>query len=302
MKNLTLAIDDALLERVRVIAAERKTTVNQLVRLHLEQIARNEDRAKEAIADLRRMSLTGDAMAHAILPGAAAGFLLFGLELLPMTVGGLVAGVVVALGAGAVSRFTTQKEDASMAAFYLISLALGVLMVSLRGSSIDLMHVLFGTVLALDRQAIALIAGIAVVTLCTLVVFWRALVAECLDPLFLRSVSRLGTPVHFIFLGLVVLNLVGGFQALGTLLSVGQMMLPAAAARFWTNRLIPMCGLAVAIGLVASLSGLLLSYHASLPSGPAIILSAGVIYLASALFGSRGALNARPARHRHRTA
>ena len=185
---------------------------------------------------LRRMSLTGDAMAHAILPGAAAGFLLYGLEIVPMTIGGLVAGVIVALGAGAVSRFTVQQEDASMAAFYLISLALGVLIVSLRGSSVDLMHVLFGTVLALNDEALTLIALIAGVTLAALAIFWRALVAECLDPLFLRSVSRLGTPVHFIFLGLVVLNLVGGFQALGTLLSVGLMMLPAAAARFWTCR------------------------------------------------------------------
>jgi zinc/manganese transport system permease protein len=251
---------------------------------------------------LRRMSLTGDAMAHAILPGAAAGFLLYGLEIVPMTIGGLIAGVVVALGAGAVSRFTLQKEDASMAAFYLISLALGVMMVSLRGSSIDLMHVLFGTVLALDADALTLIGGIAVVTLATLAVFWRALVAECLDPLFLRSVSRLGPVVHFIFLGLVVLNLVGGFQALGTLLSVGLMMLPAAAARFWTSRLLSMCLLATAIGIAASICGLLLSYHAALPSGPAIILSAGVVYLASALFGTRGALSTRLRPHRHRTA
>ena len=107
---------------------------------------------------LRRMSLTGDAMAHAILPGAAAGFLLYGLEIVPMTIGGLIAGVIVAMGAGAVSRFTVQKEDASMAAFYLISLALGVLIVSLRGSSVDLMHVLFGTVLALNDEALTLIA------------------------------------------------------------------------------------------------------------------------------------------------
>ena len=251
---------------------------------------------------LRRMSLTGDAMAHAILPGAAAGFLLYGLELIPMTIGGLIAGVVVALGAGAVSRFTLQKEDASMAAFYLISLALGVLIVSLRGSSIDLMHVLFGTVLALDNEALVLIAAIATVTLAALTVFWRALVAECLDPLFLRSVSRLGTPVHFLFLGLVVLNLVGGFQALGTLLSVGLMMLPAAAARFWTSSVRAMCLLAVAIGVASCASGLLLSYHAALPSGPAIILSAGVVYLASIVFGTRGVFNARLRQHRHRTA
>jgi zinc/manganese transport system permease protein len=220
----------------------------------------------------------------------------------PMTIGGLIAGAIVALGAGAVSRFTVQKEDASMAAFYLISLAAGVLIVSLRGSSVDLMHVLFGTVLALNDDALTLIALISGITLLTLAIFWRALVAECLDPLFLRSVSRLGTPVHFIFLGLVVLNLVGGFQALGTLLSVGLMMLPAAAARFWTARVEPMCLLAFGFGAVSSVAGLLISYHASLPSGPAIILSAGAIYLASILFGTRGVFNTKLRRHRHRTA
>ena len=250
---------------------------------------------------LRRMSLTGDAMAHAILPGAAAGFLLYGLQIVPMTIGGLIAGVIVALGAGAVSRFTVQREDASMAAFYLISLALGVLIVSLRGSSVDLMHVLFGTVLALNNDALTLIGLITVTTAILMAVFWRALIAECLDPLFLRSVSRLGTPTHFIFLGLVVLNLVGGFQALGTLLSVGLMMLPAAAARFWPSRVGSMAALAVAIGIASCVAGLLLSYHASLPSGPAIILSAGVVYILSILLGTRGIFSTR-VRHHHRTA
>lgn len=249
---------------------------------------------------LRRMSLIGDAMAHAILPGAAAGFLLYGLEIVPMTLGGLIVGVIVALGAGAISRLTVQKEDTSMTALYLISLALGVLLVSLRGSSIDLMHVLFGTVLALNNEALALIGAITAVTVAMLAIFWRALVAECLDPLFLRSVSRLGPPVHFIFLGLVVLNLVGGFQALGTLLAVGLMMLPAAAARFWTIRVGPMCLMSAAIGMTSCISGLLLSYHASLPSGPAIVLSAGAIYLTSLVVGTRGGLvmRLRPASHR----
>ncbi|MFN3548952.1 MAG: zinc ABC transporter permease AztB [Mesorhizobium sp.] len=250
---------------------------------------------------LRRMSLAGDAMAHAILPGAAVGYLLYGLAIVPMTIGGLIAGVVVALGAGAVSRFTLQKEDASLAAFYLISLALGVMIVSLRGSSVDLMHVLFGTVLALNDAALTLIGAICAITLVTLAILWRGLVAECLDPLFLRSVSRIGTVVHFAFLALVVLNLVGGFQALGTLLSVGLMMLPAAAARFWTARVGPMCFLAIAIGLASSLSGLLLSYHAALPSGPAIVLSAGAAYLLSILFGTRGIMAVR-SRHRHKAA
>ncbi|WP_202402323.1 zinc ABC transporter permease AztB [Shinella sp. AETb1-6] len=251
---------------------------------------------------LRRMSLTGDAMAHAILPGAAMGFLLFGLDVLPMTFGGLVVGLLVALGSGAVSRFTIQKEDASMAAFYLISLAVGVLLVSWRGSSVDLMHVLFGSVLALNNDALILIVSIAAVTFLALAVFWRALVAECLDPLFLRSVSRIGAPVHFLFLTLVVLNLVGGFQALGTLLSVGLMMLPAAASRFWSSRVGPMCLIAVGIAAVSSLGGLLLSYHASMPSGPAIIFTAGAFYVLSTLGGSRGVLRNAFASSRHKTA
>lgn len=251
---------------------------------------------------LRRMSLTGDAMAHAILPGVAAGFLMFGLSIVPMTLGGLIAGIIVALGAGAVARFTIQKEDASLAAFYLISLSLGVVMISLRGSSIDLMHVLFGTVLALDNAALILIGLVCVLTLGALLVFRRALIAECLDPLFLRSVSRLGSPVHFVFLALVVINLVAGFQALGTLLAVGLMILPAVAARFWTQRIGVMCLVAVAIGMLSSVAGLLLSYHAALPSGPAIILSAGAIYLATLALGPRGVVMTRRARTTHRTA
>ena len=251
---------------------------------------------------LRRMSLAGDAMAHAILPGVAAGFLLFGLQVLPMTIGGLAAGIVVALAAGAVSRFTVQREDASMAAFYLISLALGVLIVSLRGSSVDLVHVLFGTVLALNDAALWLIAGVAAATVLLVALFWRALVAESMDPLFLRSVSGVGAPTHFVFLGLVVVNLVAGFQALGTLLAVGLMVLPAAAARFWAGRAVTIVALAIAFGAISSVAGLLLSYHVELPSGPSIILAAGALYVLSLVAAPRGALRSRLPHHRHRTA
>jgi zinc/manganese transport system permease protein len=251
---------------------------------------------------LRRMSLTGDAMAHAILPGAAAGFLVSGLAILPMMLGGLAAGLLVALAAGAVSRITVQREDASLAAFYLISLALGVLLISLKGSSIDLMNVLFGTVLAVNTEALILIGAIASVTLVGLAVLWRALYAECLDPMFLRSVSGAGPAAHLLFLVLAVLNLVSGFQALGTLLAVGLMMLPAAAARFWFSKLEAMIVLSVAIGMLSSFAGLLASYHLGIASGPAIILAAGAIYLASLILGPYGLGQTRQKPHRHRTA
>ena len=242
---------------------------------------------------LRRMSLTGDAMAHAILPGAAVGYLVAGLSLGAMTVGGLIAGMAVALLAGFVSRATALREDASLAAFYLISLAVGVLIVSVRGSNVDLMHVLFGTVLALDDDALVLLCSIASLSALTLAVLFRPLVLECADPQFLRSVSGLSAATHFTFLALVVLNLVGGFHALGTLMAVGIMILPAAAARFWAASIGALISVAIAVAVLSSVSGLLLSYHFSLPSGPAIILMAGAAYGMSLVLGPVGGLAVR---------
>lgn len=248
---------------------------------------------------LRRMSLTGDAMQHAILPGAALGFLVAGFDLFAMTLGGLVAGAAVAIGAGVVARLTELKEDASLAALYLVSLALGVLIVSLRGSSVDLLHILFGSVLALDDATLILLASFATVSLGALAVIWRPLVLECVDPGFLRSVSRAGAPVHIAFLALVVLNLVGGFHALGTLLAVGIMMLPAVVARFWATELTRMIVIAVAVAFVSGYGGLLVSYHLAAASGPAVILVAGVIYVVSLVFGPVGGLRRRFAPGRH---
>lgn len=248
---------------------------------------------------LRRMSLTGDAMAHAILPGAALGYLAAGLSLGAMTLGGVIAGVSVAILSGLVARTTVAREDSSLAAFYLISLAVGVVIVSMRGSNVDLLHILFGTVLALNDAAIFLIAGIATVSLFGLAVIYRPLVMECYDPGFLRSVSHLSPVAHYAFLVLAVLNLVGGFHALGTLMAVGIMILPAAAARFWTRDITPLLAIGVLGAFLSGFVGLLLSYHASLPSGPAIILTAGAFYLFSLAFGPDGVVmtQLRPRRH-----
>jgi zinc/manganese transport system permease protein len=248
---------------------------------------------------LRRMALTGDAMAHAILPGAALGYLAAGLSLGPMTIGGLAAGLVVAVGSGVVARTTLLREDASLAAFYLISLALGVTIVSLRGSNIDLLHVLFGSVLALDDATLILLAAIASVTLAALAALYRPLVLETVDASFLASVSKSGGPVQIIFLALVVLNLVGGFQALGTLLAVGIMMLPAASARLITQDMTAMIAIAAAQGIVAGYAGLVVSFHAGLPSGPLIILMAGLLYLLALVFGPAGGLLRRFKTGRH---
>ena len=242
---------------------------------------------------LKRMSLVGDALSHAVLPGVALGFLVSGLSLYAMTLGGIVAGLAVALIAGAVARFTLLREDASFAAIYLISLALGVLIVSLRGSNIDLIHVLFGTILAVDDADLILVASITSVTLFTLAIIYRPLIVECFDPGYLRSVGGWGAAMHFIFLVLVVLNLVAGFRALGTLMAVGLMMLPAASSRFWAREAWSMALVAVFIAMLSGYAGLLLSYHANLPSGPSIILTAGLCYVSSVIFGVHGSIYSR---------
>jgi len=239
---------------------------------------------------LRRMSLVGDAMAHAILPGAAIGFLLSGLNLFAMTFGGLIAGFAVAILSGVVARNTELKEDAALATFYLASLALGVTIVSMRGTNIDLLHVLFGNILALDDQTLLVIAFNATITLLTMAVIYRPLVVECVDPVFLRTVSRAGAPTHLVFMALVVINLVNGFHALGTLLAVGLMILPAGIARFWSRDVTGMIAVAVVSAALSGYVGLVLSYHAGVPSGPAIILIAAGLYVVSVLFGSVGGL------------
>ncbi len=236
---------------------------------------------------LRRMSLAGDAMAHAVLPGAAAGFLLAGFSLPAMSLGGGLAALAVALAAGLVTRGTPQGEDAAFAAFYLIALAAGVMMVSLGGSQVDLLHLLFGSVLAVDDAALLQIAAVTSATLLTLAAMYRPLVMETLDPLYLRSVGGPGAIAHAVLLVLLVANLVSAFQAMGTLMAVGLMMLPAASARFWVATLPMQAAAAAGIGSVGAFAGLLLSYHAELPSGPCIVLVCGAAYLASVLLGRR---------------
>lgn len=251
---------------------------------------------------MRRMSLIGDALSHAVLPGAAVGYIFAGLSLPAMGAGGFAAGMLMALLAGLVSRFTTLKEDANFAAFYLSSLAIGVVLVSKNGSSVDLLHLLFGSVLAVDIPALQLIAAVSALTLLTLAVIYRPLVLESIDPLFLKSVGGKGGLWHVLFLVLVVMNLVSGFQALGTLMSVGLMMLPAITARLWARNMGTLILLSVLIALFCGLTGLLISYHIEIPSGPAIILCCSTLYLLSVILGKEGGILPKWLKnHRHHT-
>ena len=239
---------------------------------------------------LRRMSLMGDALSHALLPGAAIGFLIGGLSLPAMGLGGFIVGFLVALLAGFISRLTILNEDASFAGFYLISLSLGVLIVSTNASQVDLMHILFGTILAVDNTSLLMVTSITTFTLVVLALIYRPLLIECFDPGFLRVIGGRGTLYHSLFLVLVALNLVSAFQALGTLMALGLMMLPAVSARLWARHVWSLFLLSSGLAMVSGYMGLLFSYHLEWPSGPSIILVAGTIYGISLLIAPFGIL------------
>lgn len=237
---------------------------------------------------LRRMSLLGDALSHAVLPGVAMGFMLSGLSLTVMAIGGVAAGMAVAVLAGLVTRFTVLKEDASLAAIYLVALALGVTLISGHGTQLDLLHILFGSALGVDRDGLLMVAGVASVSVLLLAAMYRGLVLESFDPVFLASAGRRGWLWQQGFLMLVVINLVAGFQTLGTLMAVGLMMLPAVSSRLWHDTLPAQLLNAGAQAMLASAAGLLLSYHLDTPSGPTIIGCAGTLYFASLLVAPGG--------------
>jgi zinc/manganese transport system permease protein len=247
---------------------------------------------------LRRMSLMSDVLQHGILPGLAVGAVFAGLSVWAMGVGGFIAGLAVALLAGALARATGGREDSQLAATYLVALALGVAVIS-QSRAVDLTHLLFGSVLAVDDPALLLMAGVASLAVLGLAVIWRPLILESFDPEALRLAGSGGAWWHLAFLALVVLCVVGGFTALGTLMSVGLIMLPAVAARHWSRTLAGQVRASVAIAVLASVAGLLGSYQIDVPTGPAIVLTAGALWLLSLCAGPQESLARRWLRRPH---
>jgi zinc/manganese transport system permease protein len=228
---------------------------------------------------LRRMSLDGEVLGHAVMPGAAVGFLYAGPSPRWLALGGLASGLFVAALAALFTGRRAQR-DAGLVVFYLCTLSLGVLLVAWRGSNVEIIRVLFGTVLAIDRPALIEIAAASSVIVLAVAVLYRPLAVGAFDPAFLRAVAR-RAPYETVFLALVVSALVTSFQAFGTLLAVGPMLLPAAAARCWGRGAGVTMALATGFGAAAAVAGLLGSFHANLPSGPAIVLAGGGLFGAS---------------------
>ena len=238
---------------------------------------------------LRKLSLAGEAMAHAIVPGIVIGFVISGLSVFSMVTGGLIAGVFVAIATTVIARSTILQEDASLASLYLIALALGIFILSVAGSAIPLKSFLFGSILGIGDETLYLILVSALITLANFAIILRPLTLNTLDPIYYKSQAKRPFLVEFVFMFLLILNLLAAFKALGTLMAVGLMVLPATAARCWVKSVKSYLFVTFSFSITSCWVGLFLSFYFSdVPSGPAIILVAGVIYAASLILGRQG--------------
>lgn len=239
---------------------------------------------------LRRMSLLGDGLAHGMLPGAAVAFLFFGFSIPALSIGSLLAGLLITLCAGLITRLGTLREDNSFAALMPVALAAGVLIVHQKGSAVDLMHLLFGSVFGIDTNALYIMLGVAIFTIVSLMVCYRGLVLECFDPQFLRSQGSGTLGFQLLILILIMLNIVAGFLTLGSLMVLGVMLLPATTAQLWSRQLPWQMAISAAIALIGATAGLLISYHLNLQASPMIVICCGAAYAFSLCFGRYGSM------------
>lgn len=233
----------------------------------------------------RRMSLMGDAMSHALLPGVAIAYLLAGPNPFAITLGALIAALVVAAASSLFSRSRAVPEDASFAVFYLTALAVGVLMLGQHAGEELLHDLLFGAPQVMDAHGLILAAIAATATLVSLAVFIRGFLAEGADPMFMRAARAPGWALHILLMMLVALNLVAGFRAFGALMTVAMMMIPAASARYWARTYVGQACTAVVISMIASGVGLVLAELVHLEPGAVMTMAAAVLFGLSAIFG-----------------
>lgn len=251
---------------------------------------------------VRRLSLLGDVLAHAMLPGVGLAWLLFGVSVPALLIGGLAAGLVTALGSGLISRLTHLKEDSAFAALFATMFAAGLVLADATGGSEELLHLLIGDLLGVGSADLALAATVGVATVLAFALFYRGILLECFDPAFHRASGGHGTLVHLGMLALVVLNLVASLRAVGAVLSIGMFMLPAVTAALWSRRWGWMLALSGMIAIGGALSGFVLSCALGVTPGPCIVSVLGGVFVASlALSPVHGAIaRLRRSDHHHR--
>jgi manganese/iron transport system permease protein len=234
---------------------------------------------------LRGMAFFGDALAHAILPGVAVGYLISGGARASLFGWALLTAVLAALGIGAISKGAQVKEDTAIGIVFVGMFALGIALIStMRSYTVDLVHFLFGDVLGVSQGDLVLTAVFGLLVILLIAAFYKEFMVISFDPILAETLRLPSTWLHYLLLVLIAVAIVVSLQTVGVALMLGMLVTPAATAYLLTRRLLPMMGVAALIGTLSSIIGLYLSYYVSIASGAAIVLVCTAFFLLAALF------------------
>ncbi|HDB4526152.1 TPA: metal ABC transporter permease [Staphylococcus aureus] len=229
---------------------------------------------------LRGLSLMGDAMSHAVLPGVALSFL-FGI---PMFVGALITGMIASIFIGYITSSSKTKPDAAIGISFTAFLALGIIIISLINTTTDLYHILFGNLLAITNSAFLTTIVIGSIVLILIIIFYRPLMISTFDPTFSRMSGLNTTLLHYFVMLLLSLVTVASIQTVGIILVVALLITPASTAFLISKKLYSMMIIASLISVISSIVGLYYSYIYNIPSGATIVLCTFVIYIITLFF------------------
>ena len=234
---------------------------------------------------LRGMAFFGDALAHAILPGVAIGYLISGAASASLFWWGLVTAILTAVGIGAISRGAQLKEDTAIGIVFAGMFALGIALIStMRSYTVDLVHLLFGNVLGVTTASLLLTAVFGGLVVLIIIAFYKEFLVISFDPVLAETLRLPTEALRYLLLMLIAVTIVVSLQTVGVALMLAMLVTPAATAYLLTRRLPTMMAVAALIGALSGVVGLYLSYYISIASGAAIVLVCTGIFLVVALF------------------
>ena len=233
---------------------------------------------------LRGMAFFGDALAHAILPGVAVGYLVSAGSQTTVFWFALVTAVITAIGIGVVSKGAELKEDTAIGIVFAGMFALGIALIStVRGYAVDLAHFLFGDVLGVTNQDLWLIFIFGAIVIITIILFYKEFLVLSFDPVLAETLRIPANLLNYLLFVLLAITIVVSLQTVGVAPMLAMLVTPPATAYLLTRRLPAMMAMAGAIGAFSGVVGLYLSFYISVASGAAIVLVSTAIFLLTAL-------------------
>ncbi len=248
---------------------------------------------------IRRLALMADALSHSLLPGLAVAAIFVGLSPWGLLLGGLLAAIFVALGGHMIARSSRVKDETAIASLYIIAFALGIAVIKYAGVKVSLDHFLFGNILGVGDTDLWTTYVISGVILLLLVALHRPLLVAMFEASVAQTQGiRVGLLLGLLVV-LIVLAMVSSLQAVGVLLSLGLLILPAATLYLLSDSYAIMGWGGAVLGTLGAIAGLLISFWANIPSGPAIVLVLGTVFVCAYLFSPKYGILSKKIRRRH---